>query len=141
MNQIVIICNRNRRDHLRLILQDNQEIHIIAYVSDGLEALKICSQTGIDLVLMVLTNDFEPVNWIGVFQAKYPHIKVLIMVEAIMDDILFTALRNGAAGYILFTDNCAKIVDAINLCLLGFVTMEQLCMKSLIPYGTDKSHN
>lgn len=42
MNRIIIFCNQDNQDSLKLILQDNQEIQIVDYVFDGLEALRIC---------------------------------------------------------------------------------------------------
>jgi DNA-binding NarL/FixJ family response regulator len=133
MNRIVVICSPTNREQLHLIFYDNNEIHIIAYVFDGLEALKQCSQTEVDLILMVLTNDFEPMNWIQVISTKFPKVKILVMIETIMNNVLFSALKNGASGYMLFTNNCERIINAINLCLLGFFTTEQVCMKSLMP--------
>jgi DNA-binding NarL/FixJ family response regulator len=114
-------------------LQGNDEVQIVDYVFDGLEALRICAQQEINLILMVLTNDFEPINWIYVINAKFPKVKILIMIETITNEVLFSALRDGATGYILFTNNSEKIISAINLCLMGFFTTEQVCMKSLIP--------
>ena len=133
MRQIVIVCNQSNRRELENILQGNEEVQIVDFVYDGLEALRICSKREIDLILMVLTDDFEPITWIRVISTKFPNVKILIMIEAIMNNVLFSALRNGASGYMLFTNDCDKIISAIKLCLMGFFTTEQGCMKSLMP--------
>ncbi len=133
MYRIVIVCSPSNRENLQRIFQSNHEIEIESFAHDSLDALKICSETEINLILMVLTHNFEPANWIRLIQARHPDIKILIMIETLFESDMVSALRHGAAGYILLTDNSNRIGNAINLCLKGFITADQLYEKSLIP--------
>jgi two-component system nitrate/nitrite response regulator NarL len=90
------------RQAIRSLLEDEADYEIIGEAATGLEALRACEQLNPDVVLLDIhmpgMNGLEATRLIKEFNAR---IKVVILSvsDAVTD--LFTAIKNGAQGYLL----------------------------------------
>jgi two-component system, NarL family, nitrate/nitrite response regulator NarL len=90
------------RQAVRVLLEDEAEYVIIGEATNGLDAIKACEQLQPDVVLLDIhmpgMNGLETTRLIKEQNAR---IKVVILSvsDAVTD--LFTAIKNGAQGYLL----------------------------------------
>jgi two-component system nitrate/nitrite response regulator NarL len=90
------------RQAVRVLLEDEAEYVIIGEATNGLDAIKACEQLQPDVVLLDIhmpgMNGLETIRLIKEQNAR---IKVVILSvsDAVTD--LFTAIKNGAQGYLL----------------------------------------
>jgi DNA-binding NarL/FixJ family response regulator len=90
------------RDGLKTILNLEDNIEVAAMAKDGIEALEVCANTPIDVVLMdIRMPKMNGVQCTKEIKSRYPDISVLILTTFDDDEYITEALSNGASGYIL----------------------------------------
>ncbi|NHN30184.1 response regulator [Paenibacillus agricola] len=90
------------RKAIRLLLEPESGFEIVAEATNGEQAVQLCQELLPDLVLMDIRmpgmNGLEATRKI---KQLYPHTKIVML--SVSDDVadLFTAIQNGAQGYLL----------------------------------------
>lgn len=99
------------------LLSSRAGIEVVGEAKDGREAIECARQSQPDLVLMDIRmpgcNGLEAVK---VIKAEWPHIRVIMLSAFDDDDDLFTAILNGADGYLLKNLSASaffQILDAL----------------------------
>ncbi|MEX2461833.1 MAG: response regulator transcription factor [Paenibacillaceae bacterium] len=106
------------RQAVRTLLEDEADYIIIGEATNGLDALKLCAQLQPDVVLLDIhmpgMSGLETTRLIKEQQAR---IKVVILSvsDAVTD--LFTAIKNGAQGYLLKNMNPVEWVSYLGALL------------------------
>lgn len=108
------------REGLRLILSQQTDFEIAGEASDGLAALEAMRAIAPDVVLM----DLRMPNLGGVeatrrIKAEAPSMKVIVLTTFEEDEEVFSALRAGAAGFLLKDSPSEKLCEAIRLAARG----------------------
>jgi DNA-binding NarL/FixJ family response regulator len=99
---------------MRTLLSVQQGIEIVAEARDGQEALKLAALHQPDVVLMDLKMPvLDGVSAIRRLRAEQPSCRVLALTTFDDDDLIFEALRAGAAGYVLKDVSAERLVEAI----------------------------
>jgi len=104
------------REGLRLILSQQTDFEIVGEACDGIAAVESARRDAPDVVLM----DLRMPNLGGVeatrrIHAEAPSVKVLVLTTFEEDEEVFSALRAGAAGYLLKASPSEKLCEAIRL--------------------------
>ncbi len=90
------------RDGLRFILEQDNEIKVVACVGNGNEAFSMCEEFQPDMVLMdVVMPVCDGVEGTRLIKETFGRIKVLILTTFNDDEKISDALKNGADGYVL----------------------------------------
>lgn len=99
---------------LSMILSNVESINVIDSATNGLEAVKLCKEKKVDVVLMDIRmpvmNGVEATQKI---KAVDNNIKVIILTTFNDDEYIFSSLKNGASGYLLKDATPDEIIDAI----------------------------
>lgn len=108
------------RDSLKMVLELDSDMEVAGTCSNGEEALKLCMEAPVDVVLM----DIRMPVCDGILGTKkikelYPNIKVLILTTFHDDEYILQALKNGANGYILKNTPSSEIKEQIKLVYNG----------------------
>jgi len=102
------------RQGLRTFLELQDDIEVVADVSDGEAALAAAAEHDPDVVLMDLVMpEVDGVEAIRRLRERQPHTRVLVLTSFLDDDKLFPAVRAGAAGYLLKDVDPPELVRAI----------------------------
>ena len=108
------------RRGLRLILDAQPDLEVVAEAGDGAEALKLASTTDIDLAIL----DISMPRMTGLqatreLHRRKPELKVLILTMHESEQYLYEALRAGASGYVVKKVADRDLVEACRATMRG----------------------
>ena len=108
------------RHGLRLILDAEPDLDVVAEASDGIEALGLARQLDLDLAIL----DVSMPRRTGLQAAAEmielrPELRVLMLSMHDNEQYLFEALKAGASGYVLKTAADRDLVEACRATLRG----------------------
>ncbi|HEY2803716.1 MAG TPA: response regulator transcription factor [Actinomycetota bacterium] len=104
------------RAGLRMILEAQDDLDVVAEAADGLEAIAAADETDPDVVLM----DIRMPNMDGVEATRrLEGRRVLILTTFDLDDYVVEALRAGASGFLLKDAPPAELVRAVRVVASG----------------------
>src|SRR5512139_2268233 len=99
---------------LKSLLDRNSQFDVVGEASSAREALEQVNLLSPDIVVMDIrlpgTSGIEACEDIV---QKYPHIKVIMLTSYAEDEMLFSAIRAGASGYILKQISSEDLVHAL----------------------------
>jgi DNA-binding NarL/FixJ family response regulator len=108
------------RRGLRLILDAQPDLEVVAEAGDGAEAIDIARTHDIDLaVLDVSMPRMTGLQATRALLAVRPEVRVLMLSMHDNEQYLFEALKAGASGYVLKTAADRDLVEACRACLRG----------------------
>lgn len=108
------------RDGLRAIFGDYPEFEIVAEATDGLEAIRLCTNLTPDLLLL----DFSMPRKNGVeaipdIKKQSPRTKILMLSVHSSVEHVATAMQAGADGYALKDSKQVELLRAVRMVLQG----------------------
>ncbi|KAB3530344.1 response regulator transcription factor [Alkaliphilus serpentinus] len=120
------------RDSLKILLELEGDMEVVAAVANGQEALEVCKDSSVDLILM----DVRMPIMDGVIATKniknlYSHIKIVLLTTFRDDEYIKEALKHGAEGYILKSQSSDSIIESIRMVMKGNVVFEKGIASSL----------
>jgi DNA-binding NarL/FixJ family response regulator len=102
------------RRGLRLILDGEPDLVVVAEAGDGAEALAAAEQHTPDVVLIDLVMpNVDGIEAIRELRERVPTARAIVLSSFIDDEKLFPAVRAGAAGYLLKDVQPQELVEAI----------------------------
>ncbi|CAH0144746.1 Response regulator protein VraR [Microbacterium sp. Bi98] len=105
---------------LRLVLEAENDIHVVGEASDGASAIEVASRLSPDVILMDVRmpgmNGIDATREVG---TRLPHARVLVLTTYDLDEFAFGALRAGAAGFLLKNTRPTELVSAIRTIASG----------------------
>ena len=108
------------REGLRLILRQQTDFEIVGEAGDGLAAIESVRRTAPDVVLMDLRMPgLGGIETTRRIKGEAPSVKVIILTTFEEDAEVFSALRAGAAGFLLKDSPSEKLGEAIRLAARG----------------------
>ena len=105
---------------LRLVLEAEPDIEVIAEASDGDEALRAARRHAPDVVLMdVRMPGMDGIEATKQMTIDLPSTRVLVLTTYNRDEFAFGALQAGAAGFLLKNTRPAELVAAVRTVMTG----------------------
>lgn len=102
------------RQGLKAILENTDEIEVVATASDGRAAFEKCRITRPDVVLMDMRMpQYDGAYGISAIKAQLPHVKVLVLTTFDDDETVSKAIESGADGYILKEMEDEQVISSI----------------------------
>jgi DNA-binding NarL/FixJ family response regulator len=102
------------RQGLRTFLELQDGIEVVGEAADGEEALAVAAETTPDVALVDLVMPrLDGIATIERLRTSSPATRVLVLTSFLDDDMIFPAVRAGAAGYLLKDAQPADLVAAI----------------------------
>lgn len=108
------------RSGVRLLLQRQPEIDVVAEASDALEGIKRAKELRPDLILLDLhMPGMSGLDAITLLREEVPRSHIVMLTVSEDSDDLTTALRAGAAGYLIKNIDAQLFVDALHRVMDG----------------------
>jgi DNA-binding NarL/FixJ family response regulator len=108
------------RRGLRLVLESEPDLRVVAEAGDGAEAVRLAVEGEIDLaVLDVSMPRMTGLQAAEELSRRRPELRVLMLSMHDSDQYLFQALRAGASGYVLKTVADRDLVEACRAAVRG----------------------
>ncbi len=124
---------------LRLILGADPGIEVVGEAGDGLEALDVVRSTAPDVVLMdIRMPRLDGLAATERLLAEQPEARVVVLTTFDTDEMVLTALRLGAAGFLLKDTPPAEIVRHVRDAGAGRTTLSPSVTDRLIASVTQR---
>lgn len=108
------------RDSLNIVLSMDEELKVVGTAENGLQLLDLMKKEPVDVILMdIRMPRMDGVLCTRLVKKDYPETKVIVLTTFGDDDFVFSALRNGASGYLLKGVSMTELTQAIKTVYTG----------------------
>ena len=108
------------RAALRMMLGGDSGIEVVGEAVDGQDALTLVPASGADVVLMDIRMPVrDGLSATDLLLQRHPHLKIIVLTTFDTDDVVLSALRLGAAGFMLKDTPPARLVEAVRTVASG----------------------
>ncbi|HEY3007318.1 MAG TPA: response regulator transcription factor [Micromonosporaceae bacterium] len=108
------------RHGLRLLLDREPDLTVVAEAADGAQAVDLAVAGGVDLVILdIAMPRLTGLQAARELSRRRPHLPMLMLSMYDNDQFLFEALKAGASGYVLKSGADRDIVTACRAALAG----------------------
>jgi DNA-binding NarL/FixJ family response regulator len=108
------------RSGLRMVLDAQPDIEVVAEAGDGAEAVQRALQGDIDLAILdVAMPRMTGLQAVAELQRRRPDLRVLILSMYDNEQYFFEALKAGASGYVLKSAANRDLVEAVRASMRG----------------------
>ena len=126
------------RDGIASILEDIEDITIVAHAKDGRQVLDQLGQQPIDLILMDITmGDTSGIDTTRIVKERYPDIKILVLSMHTEKEYILKVLEAGALGYLLKDAGKAEVITAIRAVAEGNTYYSQSVSSIIVQHLTN----
>lgn len=108
------------RQGLKAVLEQDEQIEVVALAENGKEAWEKCRVYEPDVVLMDMRMpEYDGAYGIQAIKEKFSHIRVLVLTTFDDEDTINKALESGADGYILKEMEDGKVIASVKSVYAG----------------------
>jgi NarL family two-component system response regulator LiaR len=131
---MIVDDHRMVRHGLKTFLAGQKDLLIVAEAGDGHEAVERTGQAQPDVILMdvVMPTMDGPTATAKIRQA-FPHIQIIALTTFLEPELVESALKSGAIGYLLKDVGAARLADAIRAAARGQPTIDSSAAHLLVP--------
>lgn len=121
------------RSGLRLILESEDDIVVVAEAENGSEAVRMATRERPDVVLMdVRMPEMDGLEATRRVTDAGPDARVIVLTTFDIDDYVYGALRSGASGFLLKDAGGDQLVSAVRVVASGDALIAPSVTKRLI---------
>jgi two-component system, NarL family, response regulator LiaR len=126
------------RSGLATFLMVHDDLELVAEVGSGREALHVCREKEVDVVLMDLVMpEMDGASTTQAIKEAFPHIQVIALTSFREEELVQGVLRAGAISYLLKNVSADKLAEAIRAAHQGRATLAPEATQVLIHAATN----
>jgi DNA-binding NarL/FixJ family response regulator len=128
------------RGGLKLVLDANPDLEVVAEVSDGAEAVERALADDIDLAILdVAMPRMTGLQAAAELSRRRPELKILMLSMHDNEQYFFEALKAGASGYVLKTAANRDLIEACRAAMRGEPFLYPAAVRALIRDYLDRA--
>jgi DNA-binding NarL/FixJ family response regulator len=121
------------RAGIRSLLENLAGIEIVAEAGNGREALRLCKAHRPDVAVMdIMMPELNGLDATARLAAMLPNVRIIILSMNAHEEYVLQAMRAGAAGYLLKSNNPSELEQAIRAVALGETYLSPAVSKHVI---------
>jgi two-component system, NarL family, response regulator LiaR len=125
------------RSGLATFLMVHDDLELVADVGSGRDALRVCQEKEVDVVLMDLVMpEMDGASTTRAIKEVFPHIQVIALTSFREEDLVQGVLQAGAISYLLKNVSADKLAEAIRAAYQGRATLAPEATQVLIQAAT-----
>ncbi len=107
------------------LLEQNSQYEVVAQADNALDAIKKVETHKPDIVLMdIRLPGMSGIEACEQICKKYPETKVIMLTSFAEDEMLFSAIKAGASGYVLKQINAKDLINSIESVARGEASLD-----------------
>jgi two-component system response regulator DevR len=107
------------------LLEQNSQYEVVAQADNALDAIKKVETYKPDIVLMdIRLPGMSGIEACEQITKKYPDTKVIMLTSFAEDEMLFSAIKAGASGYVLKQINAKDLINSIESVARGEASLD-----------------
>ncbi|MFS8651945.1 MAG: response regulator transcription factor, partial [Caldibacillus sp.] len=127
------------RQGLKLLLEQDPQIRVVAEANHGAEAIQKMEQHIIDLVMMDIRMPvMDGLEATKIIKSRWPDVKILILTTFNDDEYAIQALKYGANAFMLKTAEQKELVAAVYSCMRGAMPIHEDVTAKVMPKLLEK---
>src|SRR6056297_470955 len=121
------------RDGLKFVINQMDNLEVVAEASNGVEFLELLDKQEVDLVLMDISMpELDGIEATRQATAKYPGIKILVISMYCDEEYYYQMIQAGVMGFVLKESGKNELENAITAILSGENYFSQKLLKEII---------
>lgn len=131
----IVIADDQRvvRAGLRALLELDPTIRVVGEADDGRQALDLVATTDPNVVLMdIRMPGLDGLQATQRIRDAHPEVQVIILTTFGLDEYVFTAVRAGAAGFLLKDGDADDLIRAVHVAARGDALMSPEALRTLL---------
>ena len=133
MNLLIVDDDPLILKSLSISLSGHQDITVSGCAKNGAEAVKLCGEKPIDIVLMdIRMPEMDGIAAARLIKQRHPHIRIMMLTTFDDTPNIQQALMAGADGYLIKTDKISGIADKLRAMLDGSGVLGADVLKKLV---------
>jgi DNA-binding NarL/FixJ family response regulator len=129
------------RAGVRLILENDDEIRIVAEAQDAREAVEACRAHPVDVALLDIRMPGDGITAVAEIIRHSSHTRVVMLTAFGEESTVTSALRAGAHGYLLKDTGPRDLIDAVRRAATGEPVLAPQVTRQLVDFRTRSGHN
>ena len=130
------------RGGIRMLLESQSDMQVVAEAGDGREALAIVRETQPDLVLMdVRMPVLDGIAATAAVVAEHPATKVVVLTTFDLDEAAARAIRAGASGFVLKEAEPEFVLATIRTVVAGNQVLAASATRALFEQFGKRTHD
>ncbi|MEH7382026.1 response regulator transcription factor [Bacillus sp. JJ1533] len=134
LNVLIVEDQSIVRQGLKLMLQQDKQIRVVAEAENGEDAINKMEAHVIDVVLMDIRmpvmNGLDATRKI---KERWPNVKILILTTFNDDEYAIQALKYGANAFLLKTSDQQTLIHAVHSCFQGGLPIHEEVVAKVMP--------
>ena len=123
------------RAGIRELLSKIEGVSVVAESSNGRTALKMLRECFVDIILMdIAMPEMNGLQVLSIVRQQYPNVRVIMLSMHADEEYVLTALRAGAAGYLLKDSGIVELHLAIEAVANGQTYLSPLVTSHVSAY-------
>lgn len=114
------------RDGLRMILELENDIEVVAAAANGQEAVRLCGEKSPDVVLMDIRMPvMDGVQATKLIKEQFQNIRILFLTTFKDTEYIISGIKYGAEGYVLKSSPTETIIESLRMINRGSVVYDR----------------
>lgn len=129
------------RQGLKMMLEQDDRIRVIAEAANGLEAIQAMEHHLIDLVVMdIRMPEMNGIDATRKIKQRWPNVKILILTTFNDEEYALQTLKEGASAFLLKTGEPEHLIQAVHSCMNGGMTLNEHVAAKVLPRLLDNKN-
>lgn len=128
------------RAGVRLILENDDEIRIVAEAQDAREAVEACRAHPVDVALLDIRMPGDGITAVAEITRHSPGTRVVMLTAFGEESTVTSALRAGAHGYLLKDTGPHDLIDGVRRAAAGEPVLAPQVTRQLVEFRTRLGH-